>query len=379
MRTVVINTEDANSYASGLREAAGAIRDGVLVVFPTETVYGIAANATDPDALARLRAAKGRPDTRPFTVHLGQRGHARRYLTSASPLLRRLIRKGWPGPLTLLCEEPSPEKTQVAGESPPARLDQIYRDGLVGLRCPDHPEAARLLTEAGVPVVASSANRRGHRPTLDAHEALRELEGLVGYVVDAGRTRYKTASTIVEVRANEWKVVRPGATDQRHLEHLARSEVLLVCTGNSCRSPMAEYLFRHELARRLECPVEQLAPAGYHVSSAGTMAPSGGPASSGAREEMARRAIDIAGHRSQPLTPELIRRAERIYVMSSEHRRAVVDMAPGAAGRVELFDARGPVADPIGGSADEYRVCADQLLRAVTARVEEFLHEDSNW
>jgi tRNA threonylcarbamoyl adenosine modification protein (Sua5/YciO/YrdC/YwlC family) len=362
-----------------LAAAARVLRDGGVVIFPTETVYGMGANAFQPDATARLRALKDRPGAAPFTVHLGERSEAKRYLNGPSAVTRRFMRKAWPGPVTLLCEEPAPEKTEIAQACPDGALQEIFADGVVGLRCPDHAVASRLLSAAGVPVVASSANRRGRPAPCDTGAVLADFDGLVDYVIDSGATRHATASTIVEIRGADWKVVRAGALDQRTLERMAVSEILFVCTGNSCRSPMAAYMFRAALAQRLGCAVDDLARLGYRVTSAGTAAMWDGPASAGAVEEMARRGIELGGHRSQPLTVELIHRAERIFVMSEEHRQAVLELVPGAAGRTLMLDEGRPVIDPMGGTVDDYRSCADHIQRALSRRLEECLDEDRNW
>jgi protein-tyrosine phosphatase len=298
---------------------------------------------------------------------------------SPSPLARRLARKAWPGPLTLICTVPAPEEEEIGRAATPEQLDAVYRERKVGLRCPAHAMATDLLREAGVPVVASSANRTGNPPPFELEAALRDLNESVEFALDAGPTPLNSASTIVEVRGCDWTIHRSGAIDERMIRRLARSEITMVCTGNSCRSPLAEYLFRAKLAQELGLPPERLEAQGYVVSSAGTAAWAGGTISGGSRAELARRGIQATDHRAQPLTIELIQRCERIFTMSPEHRAAVLELAPSAADRVFALDDRGPVADPIGGGPDEYRACAAQIERAVDARLQEFMNEDRNW
>jgi protein-tyrosine phosphatase len=226
-----------------------------------------------------------------------------------------------------------------------------------------------------VPVAATSANLRGHAAPRTADEAFAALQGRVSLVVDAGPAPYAAASTVVRVAADDaYEVLREGAVAAHRVARLARTRLLFVCTGNMCRSPMAEGIARRLLAERLGCRPEELAERGIEVASTGTAAVAGAGASENAVRAAAERGVDLRGHRTRPMTVDLLRAADYIVVMTRGHRDAVVRLAPEVAPRVALLDpSGGDVADPIGGDLDQYRACAQHLEGALTGRLREIV------
>ena len=268
-----------------------------------------------------------------------------------------------------------PDRREKRG--PPSGLveEAIYHQGTVGLRCPNHAVGQAILRAAGVPVVGTSANLAGRPAPRTAAEALAQLTGKVPLVVDAGPTQHAYASTVVRVQEDgSYVVLREGAITARRLERLARTRILMVCTGNLCRSPMAAGLARQALAQRLGCKPDQLHAHGLEIVSAGTSAPPGAGASDYAVEVMAQRGIDLRRHQSQPLTVDALLAADYIWVMTRGHLDAVVRLAPEAAARASLLDPSGrDIADPIGGDLEMYRACARHLEEALAERLTEIV------
>ena len=181
-----------------IKEAAERIRAGELVAFPTETVYGLGANALDAAAVAKIYELKGRPPTSPLIVHVSSIETARTLLTEWPPEAEQLARKYWPGPLTLVLPKTS-------------AIPDIVTAGLptVGIRIPNHPLALALLSEAGVPVAAPSANRfTSLSPTTAAH--VREAFGDAVPVLDGGNCRVGIESTVVSITSGKITLLRPG-------------------------------------------------------------------------------------------------------------------------------------------------------------------------
>jgi L-threonylcarbamoyladenylate synthase len=181
-----------------IQEAAERIRAGEVVEFPTETVYGLGANALDADAVARIYKLKGRPVTIPLIVHAASIEMARTLVTEWPPEAEQLARRYWPGPLTLVL----PKMLSIPS---------IVTAGLpaVGVRVPNHPLALALIREAGVPLAAPSANRfMGLSATTAEH--VRETFGEAVPVLDGGPCQVGIESTVVSVAAGKITLLRPG-------------------------------------------------------------------------------------------------------------------------------------------------------------------------
>ena len=189
-----------------LAEAASTLRTGGLVAFPTETVYGLGADATDPTAVGRVFAAKGRPADNPLIVHLADAADLDRVAARVPPLAAELARRFWPGPLTLVLE---------AGDHLPAETTGGH--ATVGVRVPDHPVARALLAAADRPVAAPSANRSGRpSPTTAAH-VMADLGDVVDVIVDGGACVVGVESTVVDARGPRPVVLREGAVTREDL------------------------------------------------------------------------------------------------------------------------------------------------------------------
>lgn len=370
MKSEVIQVRNEQDAVQAAEKTAQALSGGKVVIFPTETVYGVAACVTRAGAMERLRALKGRPiDEKPFSVHIGTKADARRYVNRMVPLAERLIRKAWPGPLALVLPVEDPAATPIAKVIGPRLLCEIFHENTIGLRCPDDPVALRALSAVPAPVVAASANRPGNAPPTAAEGAIAELGEQVDLIIDNGMTRYTKPSTIVEVSADgTWQLLRSGVLDERAVRRLAATTILFVCSGNTCRSPMAEALCKRMLTAKLGPHVEKIADAGFEILSAGTSAIGGMPASANAVEAGRQAGVDLAGHRSRPLTADLIRQADTIFTMCEHHSQAVVRLLPQAQDKVQRLDPRRDIDDPVGSDVHEYMQCLQQIRTALEAR-----------
>ncbi|MEM8630427.1 MAG: L-threonylcarbamoyladenylate synthase [Pseudomonadota bacterium] len=205
-----MKTEILSADADGLERAAGFVAEGRLVAFPTETVYGLGADATSDKAVAEVFAAKGRPSFNPLIVHVPDLVAAAR-IAAFTPLAERAAAAFWPGPLTL-----------VLPLSPDAGISALVTAGLgsIALRVPDHGLAARLLAAFGGPVAAPSANPSGRISPTTADHVAQGLDGKIAAILDGGPTSVGLESSILDLTGTPPRLLREGGVPVEALERV---------------------------------------------------------------------------------------------------------------------------------------------------------------
>ena len=360
MSAAVISLANVEDQRDVIHRAVEVLAAGKLVAFPTETVYGIAASALSERAVEALLEAKGRRRNQPLTLAVKSAEEALDYVPGISPLGQRLARRCWPGPVTLVLDDQHPDS--ATRQLPRAVRAVVAPDETVGLRVPAHPVILSVLRLSAGPLALTSANWTGEADPSTAQQVADSLGDKLTLIVDDGQCRFAQPSSVVRVHGNRWRLLRTGVLNRETLKRLASFMVLFVCTGNTCRSPMAAALMQRHVAKRLGISGDHLEECGLLVMSAGIAAMSGGCASEGAVQVMREWGVDLSGHESQPLSDRLVQFADMIFTMTRAHREAILAQWPDAAQRTFLLgNAQGDVSDPMGGSIDVYRRCAEQL------------------
>jgi L-threonylcarbamoyladenylate synthase len=355
MQAQIVQILEAADYAQEIQRAAEQLSAGKLVVLPTETVYGVAA------ALAQIRNS---PAPNPFTIHLARPEQALQYLGSVNDYMQRVMRKLWPGPVGLIFDVPQPVRQKVALD---LGLDEsdLYDGSSITLRCPDHPVFADVAAQIAEPVALTAGGQSIQRVSDLPEEILSRVE----MIFDAGQARYSKPSTLIRVKEDSYEIARSGVYDERIIDRLLRTTILFVCSGNTCRSPMAEAIARKYLSEQLSVRPEDLEKKGVSVISAGSFAMPGARATPEAVQVLGEMGLDISRHRSRPLSVELIHQADFVYTMSQNHAKTVIALVPGAAGKVAMLDPNQDIEDPIGGDLPLYTRTATRLKELIEQRL----------
>jgi len=349
--------------------AVQSLRQGRTVAFPTEGGYAVTASGLIPEAVRRLPVdgtkgteageSGGTPILPELMLALRHAAEVRDWAPGLSRLGLRLARRLWPGPVTLLVS--GDIEGGLASRLPDEVRARLCGQNKLHLAVPRHEAFREVLRHFPGPLLMTVAPTDRQAEVVVADEPAPQTQ----------------PATVIAVKEEAWEIVRPGALSPEDVRRQTACWIVFVCTGNTCRSPLAEALCKKLLADRLRCPVEDLPSRGYHVISAGLAALPGGAAAAEAEQVARNYGADLSAHRSQPLTADLAARADYLVGMTHSHLRALTDCFGHWGAVVRLLNPAGDIADPIGGDQPVYDACAQQIRQHLEMLVAEIVSANS--
>ncbi len=330
-----------------IQYAVHSLHRGLTVAFPSAGGHATVASALVSEAVERL--AHGDEE---LTVVLRTADEARNWVPWLGASALRLARRLLLGRAVLSVS--GGLDSGLASQLPETVRRRLGAAGRLRLALPEHEALREVLRQLPDPVLMAQPSREP-----------------IAEVIVADDPSLSEPATVVAVDDAGWEIVRPGAMSEEEIRHRAARWIVFVCTGNTCRSPLAEALCKKRLCARLACPIEALPERGYYVLSAGLAAMPGFNAAFEAEQVARGYGIDLSTHRSQPLTGDLAANADYLVGMTENHVRALADYFGEEIVAPCLLDPSGDIADPIGREQSVYDDCA----AAIWQHLESFLAE----
>ena len=352
-------------------QASEHLRQGRIIGLPTETVYALAALLSQSAAIAELKSLKKISGPPNWVIHVADAAAVKRIVTDLPAIAQRLMKKLWPGPLAIELPASPADIQRLAGLVGAQTAAECISNGFMTFRCPQNLSTLAVLAAVGDPVAMIGAGNTG--AIHEAADIPENIRSAISMVVDSGPTRYRKSSTLVRVQGDQLIFLREGMLARRIIERMTDQVVLFLCSGNTCRSPMAAGIAAVRMAKKLGTQPADLPLRHIVVESAGLYAGPGAPATPDAVKAAGIFGADISRHRSRSVTVDMLRRADLIYTMTSGHRADVLGMLPDAGAKTFTLDPEADIADPIGAGYDQYHAVASRMDELIKKRLAEIL------
>lgn len=382
----VVDLRQSTSPVEVSGEVCAALRREELVGLPSETRYLLAGSAVRQEAARRLAESAAQHGTESAVLLLSHLDSLFDFVECLPTSVERLLSRCWPGPVVLRL---GASASGAFAELAPAS-QHLLQQSHVPVCVPAHPFLRRIIELYEEPILAIISSLPDGKTWSDSDglEVARIHAAEVELVVDAGPPRHPQGPTLIDmtetkrqtggggVPAAGWKLIKEGVVAETMLNRLSSTMVLFVCTGNTCRSPMAEGLFRKLLSERLDCPPDEIAQKGYLVLSGGVSAVSGMPAAPEAIRLLEGVQVDLRDHSSQPVTEDLLAQADHVLAMTAGHLDTLYNEFPMYRGKMRMLSPGRDISDPIGRGWSVYQECGAEIQTALGDFLDELLREN---